>query len=131
VANSVQLRLRVEQMPGDGLRQRHAVEGRGAAADLVHQHQTRSVALCRMAAASVISTMKVERPEARSSEAPMRVWIASIGPSRAAPAGTEAAAVRQQHDQRHLAHVGRFAAHVRAGDQQHAACVMHQRSRWR
>jgi hypothetical protein len=32
-----------------------------------------SVAPFRMAAASVISTMKVERPEARSSEAPMRV----------------------------------------------------------
>ncbi|MNT49411.1 hypothetical protein D3C72_1862620 [compost metagenome] len=27
----------------------------------------------------------------------------------------------QQHDQRHLPHVGRFTAHVRAGDQQHAA----------
>ena len=33
----------------------------------------RSVAPFRIAAASVISTMKVERPEARSSEAPMRV----------------------------------------------------------
>src|SRR5258706_264790 len=33
----------------------------------------RAVALCRMLAVSVISTMKVERPPARSSPAPMRV----------------------------------------------------------
>jgi hypothetical protein len=32
--------------------------------------------------------------------------------------------VREQHDQRDLAHVGRFAAHVRAGDDQHAAVVV-------
>ena len=42
-----------------------------------------SVALCRMLAVSVISTMKVERPPARSSEAPMRVKIWSTGPIRA------------------------------------------------
>ena len=42
-----------------------------------------AVALFRMLAASVISTMKVERPEARSSEAPMRVKMRSTGPMRA------------------------------------------------
>src|SRR5258708_31298455 len=40
------------------------------------------VALCRIEALSVISTMKVERPPARSSAAPMRVKIWSIGPRR-------------------------------------------------
>ena len=38
---------------------------------------------------SVISTMNVERPEARSSEEPMRVKIRSIGASLAAVAGTQ------------------------------------------
>src|ERR1700712_4531504 len=33
----------------------------------------------------------------------------------------ETAAVCEQYDQRDLAHVSGFAAHVRAGDQQHAA----------
>jgi hypothetical protein len=46
--------------------------------------------LCRIAALSVISTMKVERPPARSSAAPMRVKIWSMGPMRAAFAGTYA-----------------------------------------
>src|SRR5258708_1189342 len=49
----------------------------------------RAVALCRMLAASVISTMKVERPPARSSAAPMRVKIRSSGPNTARSAGTE------------------------------------------
>ncbi len=47
-----------------------------------------SVAAWRIAAASVISSMKVDCALARSSAAPMRVWIASIGPSRQAAAGT-------------------------------------------
>ncbi|MCY1369811.1 hypothetical protein D9M69_568670 [compost metagenome] len=47
-----------------------------------------AVALCKICAASVISTMKVDCALARSSAAPMRVWIASIGPSRQAVAGT-------------------------------------------
>ena len=42
-----------------------------------------------MAAASVISIMKVDWALARSSAAPMRVWIASIGPSRQREAGTK------------------------------------------
>ena len=71
---------------------------------------------CRIAAASVISTMKVERPPARSSAAPMRVKIAVDRAERARLRRHEAAALREQRDQRHLAHVGRLAAHVRAGD---------------
>ncbi len=46
------------------------------------------VAACRICAASVISSMKVDCALARSSEAPMRVWMASIGPRRQASAGT-------------------------------------------
>ena len=47
-----------------------------------------AVALCKILAVSVISTIKVERPEARSSDAPMRVKMRSIGPILAALAGT-------------------------------------------
>ena len=47
-----------------------------------------SVAACTIAAASVISTMKVDCALARSSAAPIRVWIASSGPSRQPFAGT-------------------------------------------
>ncbi|MNV26892.1 hypothetical protein D3C71_1180220 [compost metagenome] len=50
----------------------------------------RAVALLRMLAVSVISTIKVERPEARSSDAPMRVKMRSMGPMRALSAGTKA-----------------------------------------
>ena len=46
------------------------------------------VALCKICAASSISSMKVDCALARSSAAPMRVWMASIGPSRQALAGT-------------------------------------------
>jgi hypothetical protein len=46
------------------------------------------VAVCRICAASVISSMKVDWALARSSAAPMRVWMASIGPRRQAAAGT-------------------------------------------
>ena len=49
----------------------------------------RSVAEFRITAASVISTMKVERPPARSSEAPMRVKMRSNGPITARVAGTK------------------------------------------
>jgi uncharacterized membrane protein len=47
------------------------------------------VALFRMLAVSVISTMNVERPPARSSAAPMRVKIRSSGPITRDSAGTK------------------------------------------
>ena len=53
----------------------------------------------------------------------MRVKMRSSGPSTAAVGRHEAAEVGEQGDQRGLPHVGRFAAHVGAGDQQHAAAV--------
>ena len=49
----------------------------------------RGVAVFRIAAASVISTMKVERPRARLSDAPMRVKMRSKIGSLARPAGTK------------------------------------------
>ena len=49
----------------------------------------RGVAVFRMLAASVISTMNVERPRARLSEAPMRVKMRSKMGSWARAAGTK------------------------------------------
>ncbi len=49
----------------------------------------RSVALCRMLAVSLISTMKVERPPARSSLEPIRVKIRSTRDSSQLAAGTK------------------------------------------
>ena len=48
----------------------------------------RGVAFLRMSATSVISTMKVDWPEARSSDAPMRVKSRSTMPICADCAGT-------------------------------------------
>ncbi len=48
-----------------------------------------AVALCRMFAVSCISTMKVDSPRARLSEAPTRVKIRSKTPRRARAAGTK------------------------------------------
>ena len=45
--------------------ERQAIEGARAAADLIHENEACGLALCRMLAASVISTMKVERPPAQ------------------------------------------------------------------
>ena len=53
----------------------------------------------------------------------MRVKIRSMGPMRRVPGRHEAADVGEQGDQRGLAHVGRFAAHVRAGDDEHAPAI--------
>ena len=49
----------------------------------------RGVAELRMTAVSVISTIKVERPRARLSLAPMRVKMRSTAPRRALRAGTK------------------------------------------
>jgi len=69
-----------------------------------------------MTAVSTISTMKVERPRARSSAAPTREN--TDRQCRSAPASRhEAADLRQQRDQGVLAQEGRFARHVRARDQ--------------
>ena len=74
-----------------------------------------------MAAVSTISTMKVERPRARSSAAPTRENSRSTTPICACFAGTIAADLRQDCDQRILPQKRRLAGHVGAGDQPDAA----------
>ena len=65
--------------------------------------------------------MKVERPRARSSAAPTRENSRSTTPICARLRRHEAAHLRQHGDQRVLAQEGRFARHVRAGEQPDAA----------
>ncbi len=76
----------------------------------------RGVAVLRITAVSVISTMKVERPRARLSDAPMRVKMRSISGRQRRFGGHERPHLRQDRDQRGLPQIGRFAAHVGAGD---------------
>ena len=76
----------------------------------------RGVAVFRITAVSVISTMKVERPRARLSDAPMRVKMRSISGSAGRIGGHERTHLRQNRDQRGLPQIGGFAAHVGAGD---------------
>jgi len=59
--------------PGDG----ETVVGGGAAADLVEEDERARGCGIENGGVSVISTMKVERPRARLSEAPMRVKMRS------------------------------------------------------
>ena len=100
------------------------VVGRGAAANLVHQHEARRGRVVqdvrrlahldhegRVTAGEIVASANtredtVDRADAR------------------AVCGHETANVGEQHDQRGLAHVRRFAAHVRAGDDQHAASAV-------
>ena len=114
----------VGQVAGHCVGQCQAVVGGGATADLIHQHQRMRGGVMqdvaglghfdhegRLPAGEVIAGADagedaVDRPDQRT-------------------AGRhEAADVGQQHDQRVLPHVGRFTAHVRAGDDQHATVRM-------
>ena len=74
------------------------------------------MACLRSSATSVISTMKVDWPPARSSLAPMRVKIRSTTPMWADRAGTKGAHLGHEDHKGHLAHVGGLARHVGAGD---------------
>ena len=76
-----------------------------------------------MAAVSTISTMKVDRPRARSSAAPTRLNSRSTTPIWACVGRHEGAHLRQHHDQGILAQEGRFAGHVGTGEQPDAAAV--------
>ncbi len=124
--------MRGEQCVGTQLReafscrpgQRQAVEGTGAASDFVHQYQTFIGGVvqdvCRFA------HFDHER------RAPARQVVAGADAGEdpvdqrqfAAGSRDEAADMGQQHDQRRLAHISRFTAHVRAGDDQHARAVV-------
>ena len=77
----------------------------------------------------VISTMNVDSPPARLSLAPTRVKMRSTTPISASRRRHEAAHLRQQRDQRHLAQVGGLARHVRAGEDEDLRVVGVERAR--
>ncbi|CPK13785.1 Uncharacterised protein [Bordetella pertussis] len=105
----------------DGPGQRQAVVGGRAAADFVHQHQAG-----RRAGRQDGGRLGHLHHEGGASAGQV-VGRADAGEDAVEPADAraggrhEAAGARQQGDQGHLAHIGRFTAHVGAGDQQHAA----------
>ncbi len=104
--------------------QRQTVEGAGAAPDFIHQHQAFIGGIVqdvgcfahfhheRRASAGQIVT------GADAGEDPVNQRQLAAG------GGHEAADMGQQDDQRRLAHVSGFTAHVRAGDDQHACAVV-------
>ena len=110
----------VVQLRGDAGGQRQAVEGAGATADFIHQHQR----LSRSAMQDLRGLGHLQHEG--------RLRIGQIvgcadarvdGVDRPEPAGRRRhvrADGRQQHDHRDLPHVGRLATHVRAGDDLHA-----------
>ncbi len=107
------------QLFGAGPRQREAVVGAGAAANLVHQHQT--------AGGGVVEDIGGlghlhHKGGAAGGEIVRRSDAgedAVDGADAGAVGGHEGADMSQQHDQRGLAHVGRFTAHVGTRDDQH------------
>ena len=106
------------QLLGHRPRDREAVEGaRCRGRPRPGARGCARVAWCRMLAVSTISTRNVLCPRARLSCAPDAREDA-IRPARcgAARAGTKRADLRQEHEQRDLAHEHALAAHVRAGE---------------
>ena len=87
-----------------------------------------AVALRRMFAVSLISTMKVLWPPGQIVRRADAGEDAVDDADRRAVRGHEAADLRQGDDLRHLPHIGAFARHVGAGHDQHAVLVgVHQR----
>ena len=111
----------VVQVARDRAGEREAVEGRGAAADLVHQHQ-------RMLGRGVDDRRRLGHLD---HEGRLRVGQVVGGadagvdrvdrPEPARRRRHERADRGEQRDQRDLAHEGALAAHVRAGDDEHPA----------
>ncbi|MNQ03551.1 hypothetical protein D3C85_162540 [compost metagenome] len=104
--------------------QRQAVEGAGAAADFVHQHQAAFTGVVQD-----VGSLAHLHHEGRTTTGQV-VARADTGEDAvdqrqlAAFRRDEAADMGQQHDQRGLPHIGGFTAHVRPGDDQHARVVV-------
>ena len=113
-----------DQPRGDRVRQRQAVEGRGAAADLVHQHQ-RAVGGGIQDGRGLGHLDHEGRAAAGQVVGGADAGEDAVDRAQAADLGRHpAAAVGQQHDQRGLAHVGGLAAHVGAGQHHHPVALV-------
>ena len=113
----------VDQVARDRPGQRQAVEGRGAAPDFVHQHQ-------RVLGGAVQDRRRFGHLDHEGRAAARQVVVGAdagedaVDRADGGAGGRHIAAdIGQQHDERGLAHEGRFTAHVRAGDEQQAALV--------
>ncbi len=113
-----------QQVARDGVGEGEAIEGGGAAPDLVHQHQ----AFFGGVVQDVGGLGHLDHEGGTSAGEVVRcadaredlVDLAQHGGLR----GDEAADMREQRDEGDLAHVGGFTAHVGAGDEQRAAGVV-------
>ena len=114
----------------DGPRQRNAVIGAGATSNFIQDDQRlRGVAVLRIRAVSVISTMNVLCPRDSSSLAPTLAKILStIADGRADLAGTKLPIWASKRDQGDLANVSTFARHVGPGNQMQDARIVIERS---
>ena len=117
----------LQQVFGNGLRQRQSVEGGSAAADFVHQHQR----LRRGVAQDVGGFAHFDhKGRAVGGQIVGRADAGENlidGADAGGVGGDEAAGVRQQHDVGDLAHIGGFAAHIGAGNQHQAAALVQPR----
>ena len=113
----------LDQMAANGKGQRHAVEGRSAAPDLVHQHQRvfRRVMQNRRRFGHLHHEGRTSGSEIVRRTNAREDLIERA--ERHAAGRNKAADMCHQGDQRRLPHIGRFTAHVRAGDQQQATAV--------
>ena len=114
------------QVLGRGPGQRKAIEGAGAAAHFIHQHQAVFGGIVQDIGGfghfhheGGAATGYVIRGAHASEDPVHRAKHGAVG-------GHETAGVGQQGNQGGLAHVGGLTAHVRAGDHQHAAFGIHQ-----
>ena len=106
----------VVQVAGNAAGQGQPVKGGGAPANLVHQHQAVRGGtvqnLRRLGHLQHKGRLRVGQIIGRAN-----AGVDGINRPQAAGAGRHVAAhAGQQHDQRHLAHVSRFTAHVRPGN---------------
>ena len=109
---------------GDRARQRQTVVSGGPAADLVEQYQ-RAIGRVMQDLGGLAHLDHERRLAGGQVVAGADAREHAIQRADGRRIGRDVAAdVRQQHDQRGLAHIGRLAAHVGAGDQQQAAVLV-------
>jgi len=104
----------IVQVFGDAPGNRDAVVGGRAPSYFIQQDQAGGRILLMMLAVSFISTMKVDSPPLRLSDAPTRVKILSVRGILAVSQGTKLPIWAHQGDEGGLPEQGAFTAHVRA-----------------
>ncbi len=109
------------QLLGAGPRQREAVVGAGTAANFVHQHQTAGGGVVEDVGGFGHLYHESRAARCQIIRCPDPGENTVDGADVGAVGGYEGTDMGQQHDQRGLAHIGGFTAHVGACDDQHPA----------